>query len=174
MSYFSGYGYGGGFAKRRRTDDPDYSSCEQCGEECHLDELLTCGACENMLCEDCLTMECDVCKDRERRTGEPNVVGTARVCERCVAYPGCDSCEDICICKQCIADHLATCTKKSRAQRDVSAANHEIAECEKSIHQLREEIESRQSKLRGLEADLAAAQERKSLAESELRRECGA
>mmetsp|Transcript_12875 Transcript_12875/g.30542 ORF Transcript_12875/g.30542 Transcript_12875/m.30542 type:complete len:168 (+) Transcript_12875:113-616(+) len=164
MSYFrSGYG------KRRYRDDADYFQCD-CGEECHDDEGCTCGCCESIHCEACTNTLCDICDDRERRTGEPNEVGTAAICESCISYPGCDACgSDVTICKGCIQEHLKTCSKKTRSERVIASADLEISFCETSIRKLRQEIESKQSKLRQVEAKLAAAQARKSAAGSDTK-----
>ena len=157
-----------GYGKRRRRDNDDYFVCS-CGDECHFDQSLTCGCCGNIFCSDCAGIECDICKDRERRGQD---VFETNVCESCIAYPGCDSCgDDVTICTGCMPEHLKTCSKKSRAERVISSATHKIAEFETNISQVRAEIESKQARLRELEAGLAAAQARKREAETERAKE---
>ena len=152
----------------------DYVDCTSCGERPHMDETLNCGSCEDVLCKECLSLECDICKQRERETGEPNEVGIADICGSCVSG-GCEACgEKVIICKTCITEHLQTCTKKSRDERKLAFEQQKIDEYESEIRQLkatineaRSLIASSQSRLETVEKYLLEAKQRKVEVETE-------
>jgi hypothetical protein len=160
-----------GAYKRSRHDDGEHFTCDECCEECHFDDSLTCGCCENISCSDCMCTVCDGCKALEDK-GE-DIMGSY-VCENCIAYPGCEDCEDATYCKECITDHLKTCSKKSRATRSLSVANREFAECEGKVLTATQEVASAKYRLERLEATLAQAKIRKVEAEAELKAEAEA
>jgi len=138
----------------------------QCGDWTSYDESITCGCCEEIACEDCVSMECDICKENQDR--HPDKFFDASVCDNCVAYPGCKACDhDVTICKGCIKEHLSTCSKQNRAERIISSEMHSIEITEKKIDKLRNEIASKQSVLRDLELYLVASKERKLEAEAD-------
>jgi hypothetical protein len=78
----SGY-YGYGKRKRSQRYEDDYTDCGQCHTDVPFDATVSCGCCEELRCEDCGLVQCDICKENEVQ-GVELELGT-EVCERCVA-----------------------------------------------------------------------------------------
>jgi hypothetical protein len=157
--------------KRSRHDDCDYFTCDDCCEDTHFNESVSCCVCEDTKCSDCMGTVCDGCQVLEDK-GE-DLLGKY-VCENCISYPGCEDCEDSTYCNECIKDHLKTCSKKSRATRSLSVANREIEEFERKVITATQEVASAKRHLKNLEATLAQAKVRKLEAEAELKAEAEA
>jgi hypothetical protein len=135
---------------------------------------MGCCRCEDIKCAECMLTVCDGCKALADKQGFH--LGSD-VCESCIAYPGCEDCEDSTYCKNCITDHLKTCSKrKSRATRSLSVANREIAECEGKLSTIPQAAAapSAKSRFEMLEATLSQARIRKVEAEAELKAEAEA
>jgi len=114
-------------------------------------------------------IQCYACK--EKQEDENGFKEATRICEGCIAHPGCKECKEqderFCICKACMRDHHKTCTFKSRAERRLVSANQAVKKHEIAISQLEREIQTAQRKLEFHQKSLVEAKKEKCEAEKE-------
>jgi serine phosphatase RsbU (regulator of sigma subunit) len=131
-----------------------------------------CGDCERTMCEVCLNQTtCAVCKEKNG-IGDYETLCAENMacCEHCVET--CEDCGDDFSChKCCLAEHLKTCSNKSRAQRKPSAAEETIKTTRSELQNAKFQLADIQSRIGSLESQLTEAEQSKVAAEEELKAE---
>ena len=160
-----------GFASSKRSRDAEI--CEECEETFDPEEdegWGVCGGCERTMCEDCMQSQCDVCKEKyDREDYDSLLAESSACCEGCMA--SCKDCEDFCCHNCCLAEHLKNCSKKSRAQRALSAAEQTISTTESELQNAKSQLAIIQSRIESLERQLTTAKQSKVAADEELKTE---
>lgn len=155
----------------------DLEVCIECDARFDWTEVEVfgvCGDCQRALCPDCFerASTCEVC-DAKEAAGKDILAVLAVCCSECMT--GCDDCEeadpenDAIIHECCLAEHMKTCSQKSRTQRKLSFAKQTILDQETALKKAKLDLAETKKRIDTIEDTLKKARKAKVAAEKELK-----